>query len=217
MLAKLKKDSGEDKVKNDDNRSRFANGRRNQIQMKLAQVLVLSRCRVRPVQAPRCSRAHGTRTYHGVHRRRVVFAVDAGRTQWRDVAAPHSSASVSVASPRCARRVVIPTCVPAFLNLPEAGRSRRGGRPPALSLSHPSESRSYSVAIENVLALPPLATRTRRLSPSTLRVQRHRALLTSPPLLSIRFRTGTSCFATPNWTRLPRPSGTARTTTRSRT
>jgi hypothetical protein len=75
-------------VKNDDNRFWFANGRRNQIQMKLAQVLVLSTVVVAfgPSKRPETlARTGHTRTHHGVHRRRVVFRGRREvRTQWRD-------------------------------------------------------------------------------------------------------------------------------------
>jgi hypothetical protein len=71
-----------------------------------------------------------------------------------------------VANPRPARRH--PELGPRVFESPEAGRSRRGARGPALSLPSPSGSRSDPIAIETSSPSPPLATRARRLFPSTL-------------------------------------------------
>jgi hypothetical protein len=71
-----------------------------------------------------------------------------------------------VANPRPARRH--PELGPRVFESPEAGRSRRGARGPALSFPSPSGSRSDPIAIETSSPSPPLATRARRLFPSTL-------------------------------------------------
>jgi hypothetical protein len=143
---------------------------RNKIQTKLAQVLSAVVVAFGPSQG-----LINTLARTDTHERTMAstadawcFAVDA-RFERNGVMSSTTLKCVRlrrVANPRPARRH--PELGPRVFESPEAGRSRRGARGPALSFPSPSGSRSDPIAIETSSPSPPLATRARRLFPSTL-------------------------------------------------